>query len=76
MVLTALEIFSSPLFVSHGITHELDTYSSINDDILPAKEESSLSRICPMRYLLEEQSIVRPIKVLLRQYLSRHRPTL
>jgi hypothetical protein len=39
-------------------------YSSINDDIFPSKEESSLSGIQPIWYLLKEQSVVRPIKML------------
>jgi hypothetical protein len=42
----------------------LDTYGSIDDDILPTEEERCLSRVQPIRYLLKEQSVVRPIEVL------------
>lgn len=40
------------------------TYSSINDDILAAEEKGSLARVSTMGYLVKEQGIIRPVKVL------------
>jgi hypothetical protein len=40
------------------------TYRRVNDDIVPTEEERRLSRIQPVRNLLKEEGVVRPIKVL------------
>jgi hypothetical protein len=48
------DISLSAIRISNGAMDKLDTYSGINDDILPTEEESSLSRVQPIRYLLKE----------------------
>jgi hypothetical protein len=41
-----------------------DTHSSVDDDIMSAKENRSLSRIGCIGYLVEEESIIRPVEML------------
>ena len=40
------------------------THGSVNDDVFSAQEEGSLARISSIWDLVEEQSIVRPVKML------------